>query len=233
MAWCRSGTRARRKAVRCRRCWPTCCSMRWTRNWNGGGIASCATLTTANVYVRSRRAGERVMALLRRLYGKLHLTVNEAKSAVASVFGRKFLGYSFWVAPGGVVKRKVAGKPLATFKQRVRQLTRRSGGRSMQAGDGTAAPLSAGLEGVLRAGANAQCLAQAGRVDASPAAGYPAQAVEARHDHVPGTAGAGSQPEVARQVAANSRRWWRNSGCCLNSVLTIAWFDRLGLPRLS
>lgn len=86
----------------------------------------------ANVYVRSRRVGERVMALLRRLYGKLHLTVNETKSAVASVFGRRFLGYSFWVAPGGVIKRKVAVKPLRTFKQRIRQLTCRSGGRSLQ-----------------------------------------------------------------------------------------------------
>ena len=72
------------------------------------------------------------MALLRRLYGKLQLTINEAKSAVASVFGRKFLGYSFWVARGQEVKRRVADKPLATFRQRVRQLTRRSGGRSMQ-----------------------------------------------------------------------------------------------------
>ena len=86
----------------------------------------------ANVYVRSRRAGERVMALLRRLYGKLRLTLNETKSAVTSVFGRKFLGYSFWVAPGGVIKRKVAIKPLMTFKQHIRQLTCRSGGRSMQ-----------------------------------------------------------------------------------------------------
>jgi hypothetical protein len=66
----------------------------------------------ANVYVRGRKAGERVMALLRRLYGALRLTVNEAKSAVASVFGRKVLGYSFWVAPGGEVKRRVADKPL-------------------------------------------------------------------------------------------------------------------------
>jgi hypothetical protein len=41
----------------------------------------------------------RVMALLRRLNGRLHLTVNETKSAVASVFGRKFLGYGFWVGP--------------------------------------------------------------------------------------------------------------------------------------
>ena len=86
----------------------------------------------ANVYVRSVQAGERVMALLRRLYGKLSLTVNEAKSAVGSVFGRKFLGYSFWVARGGEVKRRVADKPMATFKQRVRRLTRRSGGRSME-----------------------------------------------------------------------------------------------------
>jgi len=86
-----------------------------------------------NVYVRSRRAGERVMGLLRRLYARLCLRVNETKSAVASVFtDRKFLGYSFWVAPKGVVKRRVATKALATFKQRVRQLTRRSGGRSMQ-----------------------------------------------------------------------------------------------------
>ena len=51
---------------------------------------------------------------------------------MASVFGRKFLGYSFWVAPKGVIKRTVAAKPLATFKQRIRQLSRRSGGRSMQ-----------------------------------------------------------------------------------------------------
>jgi RNA-directed DNA polymerase len=86
----------------------------------------------ANVYVRSRRAGERVMALLRRLYEKLNLTINESKSAVASVFGRKFLGYSLWVARDRTIKRKVAAKPLETFKQRVRQLTRRSGGRSMQ-----------------------------------------------------------------------------------------------------
>jgi hypothetical protein len=38
---------------------------------------------------------------------------------------------------------------------------------------------------------------------------------------------------VARQVAANSRRWWRNSGMLLNAVLTLKWSDRLGLPRLS
>ena len=54
--------------------------------------------------------------LLRRLYGKLRLTVNETKGAVTRVFGRKFLGYGFWPGPGGVIKRKVADKPLRTFK---------------------------------------------------------------------------------------------------------------------
>lgn len=43
----------------------------------------------------------------------------------------------------------------------------------------------------------------------------------------------GATPQVARQVAANSRCWWCNSGKAINSVLTISWFDKLGLPRLS
>ena len=43
----------------------------------------------------------------------------------------------------------------------------------------------------------------------------------------------GASPGVAQRVAANSRRWWRNSAKLLNSVLNIAWFDRMGLPRLS
>ena len=84
-----------------------------------------------NVYVRSRRAGERVLEALRGLYAKLRLRINEAKSAVARAWSRQFLGYSFWVAPGRIVKRRVAAKALSEFKARVRQLTRRSGGRSL------------------------------------------------------------------------------------------------------
>lgn len=56
---------------------------------------------------------------------------NESKRAVASVFGRKFPG-CIWVARQGEVMRRVADKPMQTFKQRVRQLTRHSGRRSMQ-----------------------------------------------------------------------------------------------------
>jgi group II intron reverse transcriptase/maturase len=85
-----------------------------------------------NVYVRSRRAGERVMAALRGLYARLRLRVNEDKSAVARVWDRKFLGYSMWVAKGRVVKLRVAPKALKEMKERVRQITSRNGGRSMK-----------------------------------------------------------------------------------------------------
>ena len=84
-----------------------------------------------NVYVRSQRAGERVMQALRRLYAKLRLQVNEAKSAVARPWQRKFLGYSFWVAKGGVIKRRVAKKALEVMKDRVREITSRNGGRKL------------------------------------------------------------------------------------------------------
>ena len=84
-----------------------------------------------NVYVRSRRAGEDVMKTLRRLYGRLRRRVNEAKSAVARPQDRKFLGYSFWYAKGGAVRRRVAPKALAAMKERVREITARTRGRSM------------------------------------------------------------------------------------------------------
>jgi RNA-directed DNA polymerase len=43
----------------------------------------------------------------------------------------------------------------------------------------------------------------------------------------------GAHEDVAKRVAAYSRRWWRNSAMLLNSVLTVAYFDRMGVPRLS
>lgn len=57
--------------------------------------------------------------------------VNEAKSAMGSVFGRKFLGHSLWASAKVEVKRKMAAKPMATFKERIRQLNSCSGGQSL------------------------------------------------------------------------------------------------------
>jgi RNA-directed DNA polymerase len=83
-----------------------------------------------NIYVRSRRAGERVMASVTRfLERRLKLTVNRQKSAVAPPSRRKFLGFSF--TGGREPKRRIAPQALIRFKQRVRELTRRTGGRAL------------------------------------------------------------------------------------------------------
>jgi RNA-directed DNA polymerase len=80
-----------------------------------------------NLYVRSQRAGERVMRSVSQLITKkLKLKVNEQKSAVARPSKRKFLSFSFtWQREP---KRRLAPKAIARFKQRVRELTRRTRG---------------------------------------------------------------------------------------------------------
>lgn len=81
-----------------------------------------------NVYVRSERAGLRVMEGLKAfLSHKLKLKVNESKSAVARPSERKFLGFSF-VIWKGEVRRRIAPKAILRFKERVRVLTRRTRG---------------------------------------------------------------------------------------------------------
>ena len=65
------------------------------------------------------------------LYAKLTLRVNPTKSAVAPAWERSILGYSFWVAPGKIVQRRVSPKALEAMKERVREITSRSSGRSL------------------------------------------------------------------------------------------------------
>jgi RNA-directed DNA polymerase len=85
----------------------------------------------ANIYVRSRPAGERVMASVRRfLERKLRLKVNEAKSAVDRPWNRTFLGFTFTRRQGN--RRKVSEKALKAFKVKVRELTGRTRGRTIQ-----------------------------------------------------------------------------------------------------
>lgn len=186
-----------------------------------------------NVYVRSRRAGERVMELLRCLYGTLRLQINESKSAVASAFGRKFLGYAFWAAQGGEVKRAVSRKALATFRQNVRWRTRRSGGRSMAQVIERVRPYLLGWKAYFG-------LAQTPRVwrELDEGMRHRMRAIQLKQWRHGRTIyrelrALGAPADVAQQVAANSRRWWRNSGLALNRVLTIGYFDRLGMPRLT
>jgi RNA-directed DNA polymerase len=84
-----------------------------------------------NIYVRSERAGQRVMeSIMRFITQELKLKVNEPKSAIARPQERKFLGFSFSV--GTEVKRVIAPKALDRFKQRIREITRRAKGVSME-----------------------------------------------------------------------------------------------------
>ncbi|MBU0718199.1 MAG: group II intron reverse transcriptase/maturase [Planctomycetes bacterium] len=84
-----------------------------------------------NIYVRSRRAGERVMqSITRFLTDKLKLKVNESKSGVARPAQRKFLGFSF--TSGKRPKRRIAPKTLLRFKKRIRELTKRNRGVSLE-----------------------------------------------------------------------------------------------------
>src|SRR5207302_6112366 len=84
-----------------------------------------------NIYVRSERAGQRVMESVRRfITTRLKLKVNESKSAVAKPQERKFLGFSF--TSGKELKRKIAPKAITRFKERIREITHKARGQSMK-----------------------------------------------------------------------------------------------------
>jgi RNA-directed DNA polymerase len=84
-----------------------------------------------NIYVRSERAGKRVMESISEfITKKLKLKVNEGKSAVARPVERKFLGFSFTLSRQP--KRRIAPKAVKRFKERIRELTRRTRGVSLE-----------------------------------------------------------------------------------------------------
>ena len=186
-----------------------------------------------NVYVRSQRAGERVMAALRKCYARLRLQINDAKSAVARAFGRKFLGYSLWQGPGGEVRRAIATKAKATFKQRVRWLTKRSGGRSLDQVVQELRGYVLGWKAYFRH-------AQTPRVmrELDEWLRHRLRALQLKQWRRGTTMyrelrALGASPEHASRIAGNARRWWRNSRYELNRIMPIGYFDRLGVPRLS
>lgn len=186
-----------------------------------------------NVYVRSHKAGERVMRLLRRCYGKLRLVINETKSAVTRVFGRKFLGYALWQTRGGDVRRAVSTKALQAFKRRIRQLTRRNGGRSIEQVVEKLRSYLLGWKGYFRL---AQTPGVWRRLDEWIRRRL--RALQLKQWRRGKTIyreliRLGASARVAQSVAALSRRWWHNSLSAIHHVLTIAYFDRLGVPRLS
>lgn len=186
-----------------------------------------------NVYVRSRRAGGDVMETLRRLYARLRLRVNEAKSAVGRPQERKFLGYSFWVAPGRKIRRRIAPKALVAMKDRVREITARNGGRSITA-------VIAELRTYLRGWKGYFGLAETPHVlrELDEWIRHRLRLVQLKQWKRGKTVyrelrSRGVRPEAATAVAANTRRWWRNASMAIHIALPTSYYDRMGVPRLA
>jgi len=187
-----------------------------------------------NVYVRSKRAGEDAMHTLRRLYARLRLYSNEAKSAVARPHDRKFLGYSFWYAKGGEVKRRVAPKALEAMKERVREVTARNGGRSLRTVVAELREYLVGWRVYYR-------LAETPRIFAAldQWVRRRLRLVQLKQWKRGRTVyrelrARGVPENAAASAAAHTRRWWRTARHpALSIALSGPCFDRMGVPRLA
>ena len=187
-----------------------------------------------NVYTGSRRAAEDAMVTLKRLFARLRLQVNESKSAVARAWERKFLGYSFWVGVGRAIRYRVAPAALAEMKARVRLITSRTGGRSMES---VAKELRSYLTGwkLYFQLAETPSIFQAldewlrRRVRAVQLKQWKRGTTvyrELRARNVP--------ERVARAAAAHATRWWATAAHgALHTALPNSYIDRLGIPRLA
>jgi len=187
-----------------------------------------------NVYTGSKRAADDAMATLKRLFARLRLQVNEAKSTVARAWERKFLGYSFWVAPGRAIRFRVAPAALAEMKARVRVITSRNGGRSMTA-------IAAELRSYLTGWKLYFQLAETPRTfrELDEWLRHRLRAVQLKQWKRGTTAyrelRVRDVPDrVARAAAAHVFRWWATAAHgALQTALPTSYFDQLGVPRLA
>lgn len=187
-----------------------------------------------NVYVRSKRSGERVMQALLGLYAKLRLQVNTDKSAVARVWDREFLGFSFWVAPGRVIKRRVAPKALAKMKDRIREITSRSGGRSIVQVVKMLRSYLVGWRSYFKLADTPRIFAQLEKW-----LHHRLRAIHLKHWKRGSTVfrelrSRGVSVHVAAMAARFSSNWWRVAHhAALHLALPTSYFDQLGVPQLA
>ena len=186
-----------------------------------------------NVYVQSKRAGERVMRALRRQYATLQLRINETKSAVARPWERKFLGFTFLLTQKGQVLRKVSPQALAKLKERVRVLTGRSRGRSLAM---VVAQLSRYLRGWKSYFHLNQAKGTLRRIDKWIRRRL--RMVQLKQWKNKRTVwrelqARGVSDYSKRAATKHATRWWRMAKHpALNFALPTSYYDRLGIPRL-
>ena len=185
-----------------------------------------------NIYVRSERAGQRVMeSITRFITQKLKLKVNEAKSAVARPQERKFLGFSFTVGPE--VKRTIAPKALDRFRQRVREITRRAKSVSIETTIGELAPYMRGWRsyfGFCETPEVLVCLTRWVRLRLRAALWRQWKTPRRRRAAL---LALGVFPRLARNTAGSGRGpWYLARAKALSVGLSNTYFKSLGLPTL-
>ncbi|MCM2321778.1 MAG: group II intron reverse transcriptase/maturase [Oligoflexia bacterium] len=197
------------------------------------GLSFVRYADDCNVYLGSRRAAERTMQTMGKLMGNLRLRINRDKSAVARATERKFLGYRLWIGPGRLVKRSVAPQAAAKFKQRVRELTGRSRGRSTEQTVGELGQYLRGWKSYFSLADTARIFLELdGWIRRRLRMTYLKQWKRGKTWYRELTARGLSQ-HAAASIASHSRGYWAMAG---SSGLKIAFpnshFDSLGLPQL-
>jgi len=185
-----------------------------------------------NIYVRSQRAGQRVMTTITRfITQRLKLKVNETKSAVARPGQRKFLGFSF--SNNKEPKRRISPKALLRCKQKIRELTRRTRGISLgQMTKELAAYLRGwkGYFGYCQTPSVLQALDQwiRRRLRSTIWKGWKRGPTRFRQLRKRGV----SITLIANTIRSCHGPWRLADSPALHSALPLAYFDSLGLPRL-
>ena len=197
----------------------------------GGGV-QFPSATRRNIYVRSERAGHRVMKSLTRFITQtLRLKVNEAKSAVARPQERTFLGFSF--TAGREVKRTIAPKALDRFKARVRAITRRAKGVSIETTIAELAPYMRGWRsyfGFCETPVVLQYLTRWVRLRLRAALWRQWKTPRRRRAAL---ITLGVSPRLASNTAGSGRGpWYLAKAKALSVGLSNAYFKSLGLPSL-
>lgn len=184
-----------------------------------------------NIYVRSERAGQRVMKSMQRLVTKrLRLRINEGKSAVARPHQRKFLGFSF--TSHHKPKRRISPKAMGRFKTRVRELTGRMRGRRFA---DVVAELNTYLNGWIGYFGFCQTPSVLEKLDGWIRRRLRCylwkqwKTIAKRRSEL---LNRGMRPEAARRIGASSRGAWRISKI-LPEVLPPSFFDAQNLTRLA
>ena len=184
-----------------------------------------------NIYVRSRRAGER---LKRSITGfitrRLKLRVNEQKSAVARPVERKFLGFSF-TANGR--KRRIAPKAILRFKRKVRELTSRTRGVSLERMTKDLADYLRGWKGYFGFCQTPSVLETLDRWLRRRLRTVIWKQWKRGTVRYRKLCAAGVRRDQAAYAARNPRGPWRvANGPAMNTAFPVAYFDSIGLPRL-